>query len=157
MPGFKVRRKPKPVPIEKPAPEAEPMETEVDSDNESMVDDYSGDEDYIDEVLTEVKELNINRPTKTQPRYRAPAPDAQPKRVMFADQQPKPVETRRYQMPPPRMNDPYLGKPAMANPPRSRHDRRGRAKMSFGSHYGPNGDLMPTHTKAQMLYTHCFG
>ena len=157
MSGFKIRRKPKPVPIEDPAPVAEPIETEVESDNESMASYYSGDEDYIDEVLTEVKELNINRPTKTQPRNHSPAPVAQPKRVMFADQQPKPVETRRYQMPAPLLNDPYRRQPAMANPPRARSSRSGRARMSFGSHYGPGGAAMPTQTKARMLYTHCFG
>jgi hypothetical protein len=157
MPGFKVRRKPKPSPVVEPVAEAEPVEPEVESDNESMASYYSGDDDYIDEVLTEVKELNIAEPSRTRPPYRAPAPAVQPHRVKFADQQPIPAETRRYQTPRSHMNDPYRRQPAMDHPPVVRPTRRGRAKMLYGSHYGPGGHMIPTQTKARMLYTHCFG
>ena len=140
-----------------PTPEVEPEEPEVESSNESMADDPSDDDSYIDEVLNEVKELNIDARPKIQPRYQPPAPVSKQHRVRFADQQPKPVPTRRYPVPGRRLNDPYRRSPAMRDARPVRATPKKRSMMSYGSHYGPGGTFLPTQTKARMLYTHCFG
>ena len=156
MPRFKINRKIKSVPV--PEPVVTPQEEKI--DDSEMMDVGSNSDDAIENHLAQMKldnkpqnpppaQIRPARPSLIRPEFRQPAKVARPppKKVHFA-----PRPTRR-----PHVNDLYRRKAAMPNPrrPPQRRDRPGR--LSYSSHYGPGGDYLDTHTKARMMYSHCFG
>ena len=153
MPNFKISRRKKAI-VE---PQKPPVEEKVD-DSEMMASDSS--DEYIQDAIKAVKRVTFEE--KPKPRFNTfqPAPKTLPQRPNppKVDRKPVVLEPKQpYRPPRRRMNDPYIRKPTMdfANP-HSKY-RRGGAKMRYRSHYGAGGEHLDTRTKANLLYTHCFG
>ena len=156
MPRFKIRRK-KP---QSDAPEQDQKKPEQETPlaTDTQMDDALSESS---EALTEyMEQLNVEplaqnartepqNPPKMEPQYRAPARVA-PQRTRNAHFAPQ-----RYQQP--RMPDPNYRKPATLYTRRAGLRGSERRTPRFRSHYGLNGDALDTHTKARLLYQHCFG
>ena len=153
MPNFTIRRRKKTAPEPKREPEPEPKEVEA-SENSS---DVESEGTLMDRVVPEAQKPVPPPEPQRQPQY-APQRRVQfqePERVArrpatYAPQRPHQADLRR-------QANPYLRKPTMPVPPRSRHRQNERKKMRYTTHYGPAGDVMDTQAKASLLYHHCFG
>lgn len=153
MPNFTIRRKKKKV-VE-PAPEKQPEPDPPEESEESF--DSVLEDRFVDDLLDEAKE-EIEPPEPVRRPHYPPQ-----RRVHFqepvnpAARPPRPVQQYRQPVPLNQLADPYRRKPTMADPPRQRSRGRAREKFRYSTHYGMNGGVLDTHTKARMLYTHCFG
>ena len=152
MPNFTIRRRKKPTPAPEPEPAPEPMEVEGDE----KTSDEESEDTLMDRVIPEAQTPEQRSEPPTRPEYR---PE---RRVQFEEpenvaQTRTPIAPRR-QLPTPlsRANDPYLRKPTMPIPPRSRHRAKSRSKFRYTTHYGMDGDMLDTRAKASLLYQHCF-
>ena len=153
MPNFTIRRrkKPAPEPVAQKEPEqAQPEESESSSEQES-------EETLMDRVIPEAQKPVPAPQPQTQPQYRPQrrVQFEQPEKVArrpptYVQQQPHRPDLRR-------QADPYLRKPTMPIPPRSRHRQNERKKFRYSTHYGVGGDVLDTQAKASLLYHHCFG
>ena len=153
MPNFTIRRRKKAAPEPEPEPEPErdqPEEPQSSSEEES-------EDTLMDRVVPEAQRPVPQPQPQTQPQYRPQ------RRVQF--QEPEKVAPTRPTYVPQRMQrpdlrraaDPYLRKPTMPVPPRSRHRQNERKKFRYSTHYGADGDVLDTQAKANLLYSHCFG
>jgi len=153
MPNFTIRRRkktaPEPVAEKEPEP-AQPEESESSSEPES-------EETLMDRVVPEAqKPVPVAQPQR-QPQYppQRRVHFEQPEKVArrpptYVPQQPRQADLRR-------MANPYLRKPTMPVPPRSRSRQSKRMKFHYSTHYGVGGDVLDTQAKANLLYNHCFG
>ena len=156
MPGFTIRRKKKAAPAP-PQPEKKRVVEELSESMESATLSDNSEDTYIEERLNEARQQNRPQPPQRQPQYK------QQRRVHFQEP-PNPASQRTrfepqpyYRRPQPQITDPYTRKPTMRVPPKSRAGRKSTRDFHYRSHYGPNGATLDTHTKARLLYTHCFG
>ena len=156
MPSFTVRRRKRREPT--PPPETEdPVEEEED---ETMTPEASDDDEYVDAAIEELKQTRITpqtAPDQRRPQRRYAQPGQNEFRPQIAHRPPVNRQSVPQRQPHQRLNDPYTRKPTMMNSfERPKLNRRG-ARLRYRSHYGPNGSALDTHTKASLLYTHCFG
>ena len=156
MPGFTIRRKKKAAAVT-PPPEKKKAVEELSESMESATLSDNSEDTYIDDRLTEARQQNQPHIPQRQPQYR------QQRRVQF-QQQPNPASQHTnvapqqyYRRPQPQITDPYTRKATMRVPPNVRRGRKSTTGFHYRSHYGPNGAALDTHTKARLLYTHCFG
>ena len=155
MPRFKItRRKPQseaPEQVEKKPEQETPLTADAQmddarSESSEALTEYMEKLDVAPQV--QKPQTQPQRPARMAPQKYAPARVApQPTRnARFAPQ--------RYQQP--RMPDPVYRKPATLYTRRAGLRGSDRRQPRFRSHYGPNGDALDTHTKARLLYNHCF-
>ena len=152
MPNFKVSRRRKAI-----AEPSKPVVEEKVDDSEMLASDSS--DEYIEDAINAVKGVTFEE--KPKPRFASfrPPPKNLPQRPNPPNVVRKPVvlEPKQPYRPNRRINDPYTRKPTMDfTNPYSKY-RRGGAKLRYRSHYGAGGEHLDTRTKANLLYTHCFG
>ena len=153
MPNFTIRRRKKTAPEPEPEKEPEPIQPE-ESESSS---EAESEGTLMDRVIPEAQKPDPPPQPRRQPQYRPQRRDQfeEPEKVAqrpptYVRQQPQRTDLRR-------QADPYLRKPTMPVPPRSRHKQNERKRFRYSTHYGANGDVLDTQAKAFLLLRHCFG
>ena len=160
MPSFTVRRRKQRPKTPPPQEEEETPNVEEKESDEELVSEYSVTDEYIDEAFEELN-LAPKTPLRRGVRFEPPnAPKRQPHNrypTTYVPHAPQNRQTLPQRTPQMRMNSPYTRNATMQNKIMRPKQGRGGAKLRYSTHYGIAGEHLDTQTKANLLYTHCFG